>query len=186
MEILVIVVLVSLALLALYILARFVRIAGQAIAFVCQAASRIAIRISEFLNLASGYCNRACVASLAYPVSDASVWGGLKVISRLVYFALALLILAGESLNTLAALPALFHTPLNIHLPGVVDFASGALFIPAPGLLGALLLECIGLIPSGAGLFPQMSNRVRFCLGVVSGLFFVLSVLLTGYFYLFR
>lgn len=186
MQFLVIVVVVSIALLALYILSRFVRIAGQALAFVCQVVSRIAIRISEALSVASGYCHQACLASLFYPSSDASVWGGLKVISRLVYFVLALFILAGESLNTLAALPALFHTPSNIHLPGVVEFASGALFIAAPGLLGAVLLECIGLIPSGAGLFPKIGTPARLALGIPSGLFLVLSVLLTGYFYLFR
>ena len=186
MEFLLIVVLVSLALLLLYLVSRRVRGLGQALAFVCQAVSRIAIRVSEFLTLAGNYCHQACLSSLAYPPSDSTLWGGLKVLSRLVFFVLSVLILAGETMNTLTALPSLLHTTLRLQLPGVVEFASGALFICTPALLGAVVLEMIGLIPSGTGLFPQMGKGVRWALGLLSGLFLILSVLLTGEFYLFR
>ena len=186
MEFLWIVLGVCLALLLLYLVSRRVRVLGQALAFVCQAVSRIALRISEFLAQAATYCHQACLASLAYPPSDSTLWGGLKVLSRLVFFVLSVLILAGETFNTLIALPALLHTKLTVHLPGIVEFASGALFICTPALLGAVVLEMIGLIPSGAGLFPQMGKWVRRLVGLAAGLFLILSVILTGGFYLFR
>jgi len=103
-----------------------------------------------------------------------------------VYFVLALLVLAGESYNSVLAVPVLFHTSLRIQLPNVVEFASGALFVAAPSLIGAVIMECCNLIPAGAGLFPPMSKPVRIGLGLVSGVLLILATALSGFFYLYR
>jgi hypothetical protein len=103
-----------------------------------------------------------------------------------VYFVLAVLILAGETFNTLLVIPSLFNTTSPVHLPGIVELASAALFICCPALLGAVVFECVGLIPHGAGLFPHMGKLIRWVLGVVSGVLLVLGILLAGYFYLYR
>lgn len=186
MQFLVIVVLVSLTLLAIYILARYVRIAGQALAFVCQAVSRIAIRISEFLSLGGDYAHQALLSSLNYPSSNTTLWGGLKVLSRLVFFLMAVCVLGGEAGNTLIAIPALFNTPLNVSLPGGVELASAMLFLGCPALLGAVFLEFVGLIPHDMGLFGDMKIWVRRTLGFVTALLLLLSMLVLFLFWEFR
>src|SRR6266702_2816209 len=143
-------------LLVLYLLARKVKQLGHALAFVCTVASRVNVKIVEYMHKASAYCHSTCIASLHYPpgVRDGTYWEGVNVLSRLVYFVLAVLILAGETFNTLLVIPSLFNTTSSMQLPGIVELASAALFICCPALLGAVILECIGLIPHGAGLFP--------------------------------
>jgi len=188
MNYLLIALVVTIVLLVLYLVARKVKPFGQALAFVCTVASRVNVKIAEYMSHAAAYFHSACIASLHYPpgVSDSDYWSGINVLSRLVYFMLAILILAGETVNTLLVLPSLFHTATHIQLPGMIEFASAALFICCPALFGAVMLECCGLIPHGAGLFPHMNKITRWVLGVLSGVFLILAVLLTGYFYLFR
>lgn len=188
MNYLLIAIVVTVVLLALYLIARIVRPFGQALAFVCTVGSRINIKIVEYMNKAVDYCNKVCLASLRYPpgVSDSDYWPGINVMARLVYFVLAALILAGETVNTLLVLPALFHTANHIQLPGMIEIASAALFICTPALFGAVVFECCGLIPHGAGLFPRLSTLFRWFVGVLSGVCLILAILLTGYFYLFR
>ena len=175
-------------LLVLYLVARKVKPLGHALAFVCTVASRVNVKIAEYMHKAAAYCHSACIASLHYPpgVRDGDYWEGVNVLSRLVYFVLAVLILSGETLNTLLVLPSLFHTASRIQLPGFVELASAALFICTPALFGAVILECWGLIPHGAGLFPRMGKLSRWILGILSGVCLILAILLTGYFYLFR
>src|SRR5205807_4569390 len=134
-------------------------------------ASRVNVKIAEYMQITAAYCHSACIASLHYPpgVRDGDYWEGVNVLSRLVYFVLAVLILAGETLNTLLVLPTLFQTASHVHLPGFVELASAALFICTPALFGAVILECCGLTPHGAGLFPRMNKVLRWVLGVLSG-----------------
>src|SRR5205085_3849196 len=175
-------------LIVLYLLARWINPFGLALGFVSAVAGRLLVTLSYHMEQAAAYCKRACLASLAYPpgVSDGEYWSGVNVLSRLVYFVLAVLILAGETLNTLLVLPSLFNTTSNIHLPDIVELASASLFICCPALCGAVILECVGLIPHGAGLFPKMNKGARWVLGLLSGVVLVLAILVTGYFYIFR
>src|SRR2546428_4373476 len=175
-------------LLVLYLVARLVKPFGHALAFVCTVASRINIKIAEYMSKAADYCNKACLASLRYPpgVSESDYWSGVNVIVRLVYFVLAVLIFAGETVNTLLVLPSLFHTANHVQVPGIIEFASAALFICTPALFGAVILESCGLIPHAAGLFPRLGKLSRWILGVLSGVCLILAIFLTGYFYLFR
>ncbi len=175
-------------LLVLYLVARKVKPLGHALAFVCTVASRVNVKIVEYMHKASAYCHSTCIASLHYPpgVRDGTYWEGVNVLSRLVYFVLAVLILAGETLNTLLVLPSLFHTASRMQLPAFVELASAALFICTPALFGAVILECCGLIPHGAGLFPRMGKLSRWILGMLSGMCLILAIFLTGYFYLYR
>src|SRR5258708_6404245 len=153
-------------LLVVYLVARKVKPIGQALAFVCIVVSRVNIKIAEYMSKTADYCNKACLASLRYPpvVRDTEYWSGGDVLMRLVYFVLAVSILAGETVNTLLVLPALFHTASRIVLPGIVEVASAALFIGCPALFGTVILECWGLIHHGAGLFPRMSKLTRWVL----------------------
>src|SRR5437763_17116876 len=131
MNYLLIALVIVVVLLVLYLVARKVKPFGQAIAFVCTVASRVNEKFAEYMNKAADYCNKACLASLRYPpgIRDSDYWHGINVLSRLVYFVLAVLILAGETLNTLLVLPSLFHTASHVQLPGFVELASAALFI---------------------------------------------------------
>ncbi len=174
-------------LIVLYLIARRVKPFGQSLGFVCAVAGRLFVTLVKFMSKAATYCKSACLASLHYPpgVCD-EYWSGVNVLSRLVYFVLAVLILAGETFNTLLALPSLFNTTSSMQLPGIVELASAALFICCPALLGAVILECIGLIPHGAGLFPKIGKLLRWVLGIVSGVVLVLAILVTGYFYVYR
>jgi len=179
---------VLVGLVVLYLVARRVKPFGQSLAFVCTVVSRVNVKLAEYMSKAADYCHTACLASLRYPpgLGDSDYWSGVNVLSRLVYFVLAVFILAGETLNTLLVLPSLFQTANHVQLPGIVELASAALFICAPALLGAVIWECCGLAPRGAGLFPRMNTVTRWVLGILSGVFLVLAILLTGYFYLFR
>ena len=176
------------ALLVLYLVARLVKPFGQALAFVCAVASRVFVKIEEYMSSAARYCHNAAVASLHYPpgITDRDYWNGIDVLSRLVYFALAVCILGGETVSALIVLPALLQTANHFALPGIVDITSACLFICCPALLGAVVLECWGKIPQGAGLFFRMGKLSRWVLGIIAFLLLLFSILVNGYFYLFR
>ncbi len=144
---------VVVVLLVLYLVARIVKPLGQAIAFVCVVASRIFVKIEEYMRNAASYCYNTAVASLHYPpgITDRDYWNGIDVLSRLVFFALAVCILGGETVSALIVLPALLQTANHFALPGIVDITSACLFICCPALFGAVVLECWGKIPHGAG-----------------------------------
>ena len=184
----VIVLIVIAGLILLYLVARRIKPFGQSLGFVCAVAGRILVKIAQYMHSVADYARTAAVASLRYPpgVGEGDYWFGVNVLSRIVYFVLAVCILGGETVNTLLVLPALFHTANHFALPGIVDIASAALFICTPALFGAVILETVGLIPHGAGLFPRMNKLTRWVLGVLSGVFLILSILLIGYFYLYR
>src|SRR6266568_1117371 len=186
MQILLIVLVVSLALLVLYHVSRRVPIIGSGIAFVCVVLSRTFIRISQFADQAASYCNKACLTSLTYPPGDSECGPLVKVLSRIVYFILAVLLLSGETFSTLITVPVLFHTQLQYQLPNIVEIATASLFVAAPALEGAFILECLGLTARGAGLFPSMRKLHRIGLGLLTALVFVLSIVTLGYFYLYR
>jgi len=175
-------------LVVLYLVARRVKPFGYSVAFVCTVLSRLNVKLAEYLIKAADYCQKACLASLRYPpgVTDLDYWSGVVVLSRLVYFLLAACILGGETVNTLLVLPSLFQTASHLHLPGIVELASAALFIATPAFLGAVLLECCGLVPHGFGLFPPMRKLMRWVVGVLAAVFLLLAIALTGYFYLYR
>jgi hypothetical protein len=179
---------VLVVLVVLYLVARRIKPFGQALAFVCTVISRVNIKVAEFMNNVADSCQRIGLASLHFPPgsADRDYWNGIDVLSRLVFFVLAVLILAGETVNTLLVLPALFQTANHVSLPGIVDIASAALFICCPALFGAVIWECWGKIPVGAGLFPSMGKLSRWVLGIIAGLFLLLTILVSGYFYLFR
>jgi len=171
-------------LLVLYLVARKVKPFGQALAFVCTVLSRVNVKIAEYMNKAAAYYNSACTASLR-GITDTGHWTGIEVLKRIKYFVLGLLILLGETVNTLLVLPSLFNTTSHVQLPGVVEFASAALFICCPALFGDIVLECWGKI-RGAGLFHNMGKPSRWILGVVSALLLVFTILVNGYFYVYR
>jgi len=175
-------------LLVLYLVARKIKPLGQSVAFVAVVASRFNVKLADILSHAASYCQKAAVASLRYPpgVNNDEYWLGVNVISRLVWFVLSVLIIVGEIVNTLLVVPSLFQTTSRLPLPGGVELSSAALFIATPAFFGAVLLECWGLIPHRCGLFPPMGKLSRWVLGITSGVFLVLSILLTGYFYLYR
>src|SRR5438270_1927209 len=139
---------VVVGLIVLYLVARRVKPFGQSLGFVCAVAGRLFVTLATFMGKAAEYCKSACLASLRYPpgVRDGEYWAGVNVLSRLVYFVLAVLILAGETFNTLLVIPSLFNTTNPVHLPGIVELASAALFICCPALLGTVVFECLGLI----------------------------------------
>src|SRR5258706_5113949 len=130
-------------LLVLYLVARKVKPFGQALAFVCTVLSRVNVKIAEHMNKAAAYYNSACTASLR-GITDTGHWTGTEVLKRIMYFALGLLILLGETVNTLLVLPSLFNTTSHVQLPGIVEFASAALFICCPALCGDIVLQCWG------------------------------------------
>jgi hypothetical protein len=171
-----------------YLVARRVKPFGQSIAFVCTVLSRINVKLAEYMTKAAGYCHTVCLTALYYPpgMTERDYWSGIDVLSRLVFFVLAVLILAGETVNTLLVLPALFQTPNHIVLPGIAEYASAALFICCPAFFGAIVWECWGKIPLGAGLFLRMGKLSRWILGVIAAILLCFTILVNGYFYLFR
>ncbi len=179
---------VIVALVVLYLVGRKVKPFGKSLGFVCAVAGRLLVKIAQYADKAADYCYKACIASLRYPpgVSDSDYWHGVNVISRLVYFVLAVCILLGETVNTLLVLPALFGTKSTVNLPGVVEISSAALFICCPALAGASIAELCGLIPHSAGLFPRLSTVKRWVLGILLAVVLVLAILVTGYFYVYR
>src|SRR2546421_8413166 len=188
MKLLLIVLAVVVGLILLYLLARRIRVFGQSLGFVCAVAGRVLVKIAQFMHSVADYARAAAIASLHYPPGACigDYWFGVNVLSRVVYFVIAVCILGGETVNTLLVIPTLFNTADHFALPGFVELASAALFISTPALFGAVILETVGLIPHGAGLFPLMSKVIRWVLGILSGVCLVLSILLIGYFYLYR
>jgi len=125
--------------------------------------------------------------SLRYPpnVTD-ECWYGLYVLARLVYFFLGACTIIAETVNTILVLPALLGTTQAVNLPGNVEAASGTLIIAVPALFGCIVLECVGLIPYGARLFPHLGKVTRWILGSVAFLCLVGSILVIGDLYVFR
>jgi hypothetical protein len=175
-------------LVVLYLVSRKVKPFGQSLGFVAAVLGRVLVKIAEYTGKASDYSNKACIASLKYPpgVSNIDYWHGVLVISRLVILLLAGTVLSAEPVNTILVLPALYQTASTIHFPGIVELASAALFIAAPALWGCALFEVWGLIPHGCGMFPRLGTLTRWVLGIVSGVFLILAILVTGYLYIFR
>src|SRR6266700_246435 len=188
MQILLIVPLSLVLLIVVYLLARRIRPLGEGIAFTCQVLGRIFIHLHRYLTEAASYCNKACRATLVFPSTpaDAESSGVAKVLARLVFLVFASFLLLGDVFGALSAMPALQHTPSHIRLPDVLEFASAGLFIGTSGLFGAICLETLRVIPSGCGLFPQLSKGIRWGLGLCSGLFLLLAIATTCCFYLYR
>src|SRR6266516_2941305 len=177
---------------ALYLLSRKVPSLGHALGFVCIVASRIPILLALCMQKAAVYCQRSRLASLhLHPGGNGDYWEGVNVLSRLVYVTLAVCILAGETVNTLLVLPALWQiaaqqSPLEGALTGIVDIASAALFISCPAFFGAIIFECWRKIPPRAGLFLHLGIWSRRILGGLSGVLLLFTIAVNGYFYLFR
>src|SRR6266487_5196864 len=101
----------SAVVMALYLLSRKVTSLGHALGFVCIVAIRIPILLALFMHKAAAYCQRSRLASLhLHPGGNGDYWEGVNVLSRLVYFALAVFIQAGETANTILAVHALWET----------------------------------------------------------------------------
>jgi hypothetical protein len=151
---------VAASLLLLYLLAlRFPKFGGG-VAFLCILAMRLLVKLQWLLEQAGSYCYQAFQKSLRYPPDVTDDVGLLGVLSRLVWLLLSSSILFGETENTFLALPSLFQVPNDVTLPGGVSIASGMLFVSCAAMYGAVVLECVGVIPYAAGLFVNAIMRV--------------------------
>jgi hypothetical protein len=175
-------------LLLLYLLSRRFPSFGDALAFVCVLIARLLVKIQWFAEKAAGYLDRLFQASLNYPPGApvGECFAGIAVLARVIYLAVSLCIFIGETENTLLAQSALWQTSTSVQLPGGVELASATLFLCTAALFGAVLLETVGLIPASASLFVPMRKLLRWIVGIVAGLFTVVSLLVVADFYLFR
>src|SRR5579872_5794300 len=102
---------------------------AKGVGFLCAIIANTFVLMEENMEKAACYWHLACLASLrGIPATE--YWVGIDVLSRLVYFALALCILGGEIVSTLIVLPSLLQTTSHLQLSGgIVEYASAALFI---------------------------------------------------------
>lgn len=165
---------------------RFPRV-GDAQAFICVLVVRLLVKIQWACEHAATYVDSLFERSLRFPpgVPGGECFAGIAVVARLIYLTVSALIFLGETDNTLLAQSALWQTATTIQLGGV-GIASAALFLCTSALFGAVLLETVGLIPASASLFVPMGKRVRLMVGILAGLFTVVSLLVVSDFYLFR
>lgn len=77
----------------------------------------------------------------------------------------------------LQRLPLLFGGAGAVDLPGSFAIPSSLLFVCMTALYGAVVLECVDLLPYGAGLFPKMTVKVKKWLGIMCAIGLGLSLL---------
>jgi hypothetical protein len=173
------------SLLILYLLARRFPVFGESIGFLAILACRVLIKGEWILKDAGTYCYKAFEKSVRYPpdVRDDVLLG---VLAHLTFLLLSASILFGETFNTLEALPALLQVPNDVPLPGGISIASGMLFLAVPALFGAVVLECAGVIPYAAGLFPKLEGKIKKGLGIVCLVGCLLSVVVLVLFWIYR
>ncbi len=174
-------------LIVLYMLARRFPLFGESLAFVCTFVARLLVTGQDVCEKAATYCSTVFAKSLQYPphVTD-DIWHGMYVISRLLLFLVSGIILTGDVYGMLQALPLLFGGAGAVSLPGSFIIPSALMFVAMSALYGSVVLECAGLLPPGAHLFPHMTETMRKWLGVLCGIGFVLSLVFAVLFWVFR
>src|SRR6266699_1628955 len=175
------------ALIVLYMLARRYPLFGDSLAFPMIFVVRPLVTLQKMLESAGRYCHGVFEKSLNYPpgvIGDA--WHGVNVIARNILLNISSIIITGDVYGTLQTLPLLFGGAGAVDLPGSFAIPSALLFVSMSALYGAVALECAGLLPYGAHLFPKMSDKVRKWLGILCGIGFALSLVFAVLFWIFK
>ncbi len=181
---------IALVLLVLYLVARRIPVFGDSLAFLCVFAARVLVTLQGMFERAGNYSYEVFERSLCYPAGVArDAWHGVLVISRNIILAVSSIILTADIYNMLQRLPLLFGGAGAVDLPGSFAIPSSLLFVCMTALYGAVVLECVDLLPYGAGLFPRMREKVKKWLGIfcaiglgLSLLFAVLFWVTSGYY----
>lgn len=176
---------IALVLFALYLVARFVPIFGDALAFICVLLARIFVTLQKMLEKAGNYCYEVFEKSLRYPagVTD-DTWHGVHVIARIILLLVSSIILLGDLYGTLQTLPILFGGAGSVSLPGSFAIPSALLFVAISVMYGHGLLEAVGLIDTH--LFPKMTGKVQKWFAVCCGAGVVLSFVFAVLFWVFK
>ncbi len=165
-------------LIVLYLIARLSPpVVGESISFPFIVVARPWVILQEILEKGALYCDGVLEKTLRYPAGVTSdTWHGVLVIARIIILAVSNTILDADVYNTLQSLPLWFGGAGAVSLPGSFAIPSALLFVCMSALYGAVVLECVDLLPYGAGLFPKLTDRVKKWLGVSCGIGFVLSL----------
>ncbi|MGH2495787.1 MAG: hypothetical protein ACRDIV_13900 [Ktedonobacteraceae bacterium] len=178
---------VALVVLTVYYLCctKFSRL-GHSQAWIMIVASRLLVRLQWSCQRAASYLGALFERSLHFPgVPVGECFAGIAIVARLIILAVSSVVIDGEASSTLSAQSALWGTSSNYQL-GAIELVSSAQFVATAALFGAILLECVGLIPASAALFVPMSKRLRWVVGVIAGLFTLISMLVIADFYIFK
>jgi hypothetical protein len=177
----------ALVLLLLYVIAIRLPLVGNALAFLCVVVARPLVTIQGMLEKAAAYCDDVVEKTLRYPpgITD-DTWHGVLVIARNIILMVSSIILTADVYNTLQSLPLLFGGAGVVDLPGSFAIPSSLLFVCMSALYGSVVLECVSLLPYGAGLFPRMTERVKKWLGISCAFGFVLSLVFAVLFWVYR
>ncbi len=175
-------------LIVLYRRARYSPLFGDSLAFPMIFVARILVKPQGMLEKAAHYSNGVVEKSLRYPpgvtVTD-DAWQGVAVIARIILFVVCSIVLTGDVYGMLQRLPLLFGGAGTVSLPGSFVIPSALLFICMSALYGAVVLECAGLLPTGAHLFPNMTDKARKWLGILCAIGFALSLIFAVLFWVF-
>ena len=112
MNVLLIVLAVLIVLVVLYLVAWKFEPVGKSIGFLCALLANVFVSIKEYMEKSAVFCKNACTASLRFPpgITDGDYWQGVIVLSRNVFFVVALCCLGGETFGTLEVVPSLFQS----------------------------------------------------------------------------
>ncbi len=161
----------------LYRRARRSPLFGDSLAFPMIFFARPLVKAQGMLEKGAVGCEKLVEKTLLYPYSiapDTPV--GVLVIAWSVLLLVCSIILSADVYNMLERLPLLFGGAGAVDLPGSFAIPSSLLFVCMSALYGSVILECVGLLPSGVGLFPKITGKVKKWLGILCAIGFGLSV----------
>jgi hypothetical protein len=177
----------ALVLLLLYVIAIRLPLVGNALAFLCVVVARPLVKIQSMFEKAAAYCDDVVEKTLRYPPGiTGDTWHGVLVIARNIILMVSSIILTGDLYGVLQFTPILYGGAGAVDLPGSFAIPASLLFVAMSALYGAVVLECVSLLPYGAGLFPRMTDKVKKWLGISCTFGFVLSLVFAILFWVYR
>src|SRR5437588_6606124 len=177
----------ALVLLLLYLIAIRLPLVGNALAFLCVLVARPLVTIQGMCEKAAAYCDGVVEKTLRYPPGiENDTWHGVLVIARNIILMVSSIILTGDLYGVLQFTPILYGGAGGVDLPGSFAIPSSLLFVCMSALYGSVVLECVSLLPYGAGLFPRMTERVKKWLGITCAIGFVLALVFAVLFWVYR
>jgi len=173
-------------LVVLYRRARRSALTADSLSFPLILVTRPAVMLQRLFERVAEFCGGVVEKSLRYPAHIASdVWSGVSSIAKTIMFAVCTVVNIGDIYGMMQRLPLLFGGAGAVALPGSFVIPSALLFICMTALYGAVLLECAGLLPESAHLFPKMSEKVRKWLMIACAVGFALSLIFGVLFWVF-
>ncbi len=180
---------IFLGLIALYLIGRYVPLVREGLVFGCVLVASPFIWCEQALKTGYTWLLRRYHTTIQTIANDKETGVSLEtaLLSRLLWFIFAAVLVLSDGFGILAAAPALFRTTAYVALPEWLMTASAWAFLIAPLVFGAVISELALGHALGERLFPSsLSTGAKWLYTVYSAVGFVFSLVIICYFALFR